>query len=67
MSQELGCCHWEGYSMDDGEMAMNIFIPEYVVLAVILLFVVYHLMKTPNTNDESGESPVKNDKRKRLH
>jgi len=53
--------------MDVGEMAMNIFTPEYVAITVILLAVVYHLVKTSDTNEESDESSRNNDKSKRYH
>jgi hypothetical protein len=49
-----------------GEITMSIFTPEYIVLAVALLVVVYHMIKKPNASEESGESPMNNGKGKRL-
>jgi hypothetical protein len=48
-------------------MAMNIFTPEYIVFAVILIVVAYHIVKPSNTNEESHESKMNNNKSKLLH
>jgi hypothetical protein len=46
---------------------MNIFTPEYVVLAVALLVVVCHITKKPKADEGSGESSMSNGKGRRFH
>lgn len=53
--------------MEVVETAMNIFTPEYIVLAFTLLAVVCHMTKKRKANEGSGEPSVNSGKSKWLH
>jgi hypothetical protein len=53
--------------MEVVEMAMNIFTPEYVVLAAALLAFVYHVKKSPKTDEGAAKSSRNNGKSELLH